>query len=144
MSTGGLANMEAMAQVLRGYLSPGAVKAEEWRQTLAEGCIYEDWGTEPISGRDRIVREVLAPVETSFADARHVIDETISDSTRLVVLGQFSGRFVAPYMGTVPTGGEVSWAVRDVWTFDEGRVIRIDIASDTARVAEAMAVESGS
>jgi predicted ester cyclase len=144
MGTGGLSNMEAMARILRGYLSPGAVEAEEWRQTLAEDCIYEDWGTEPISGRDRIVQEVLAPVGTSFADARHVIDETISDSTRLVILGQFSGRFVAPYMGTAPTCGEVSWAVRDVWTFDDGRVVRIDIASDTARVAEAMGVKSGS
>jgi hypothetical protein len=60
-----------------------------------------------------------------------------------VILGRFSGRFVEPYMGIEPTGGDVSWAVRDVWTFADGRVVRIDIASDTAVVAEQIGGNSG-
>ncbi len=134
-------NLEAMAAVLRGYVAVGGGESVNWDELLSEDCVYEDWSTEPIVGRERIVKEILAPYRSSFAGQHHVLRETIVDAERLVVLGEFHGRFVGAYLGIEPTGSEVSWAVRDVWTFREGDVVRIDIASDTKRVTEQMGVD---
>lgn len=110
---------------------------------MAEECLWEEWSLEaPIEGREAIVRDVLVPYRSAYPDGRHQIDRIICDGDAMVVLATFSGTFERPYGELQPTGTRVSWAVRDVWTFDEGKAIRVEIGTDGVRAAEQMGATS--
>lgn len=140
-----LTTLDAMAAVLRGYETKGGDTSTEWGDLLAEDCVYVDWSFGTLHGREAIEGTVLAPYLAAFADQHHEVHETICDGSRLVIVAQFKGRFVREYAGTPPTGTDVSWPVRDIWTFEDGQVVRIDIASDTLTATRALApADSGS
>lgn len=134
------ANLEAMALVVRGYQGKGGEHQPDWSRLLDPQCVYEDWSLGRIEGAEEIRRSILEPYVDSFADPYHEIEELVSDANRLVIVGRFVGRFVREYAGMAPTGIEVTWPVRDIWTFADGRIVRIDIASDTLESGRALGV----
>ena len=133
-------NLEAMAKFVRAL---GSTEASERFEVFADELVIDDWMEpgERLVGKADVVSVFFDPVVDAFNDYVFEVHETIIAGNSLVVLGHFTGRFVrsfVPGRGKKPipaTGERVRWTARDIYHFQEGRIVRIQYANDTLTVA---------
>jgi ABC-type transport system substrate-binding protein len=117
-----------------------------------ENVVLDDWLVpgEKLVGRDEVLGAAWEGLPGSPLDAltevRAEIHQTIISGNILVTMGHFTARFVkdvkwSPGAKPIPaTGEKVRWSFRDVYHFEDGKIVRVHYANDTLTVARQLGV----
>ena len=114
----------------------------------AENVILDDWMVpgEKLVGRDEVMGTAWGFPLDALTDYRAEIHQTIIPGNILVTMGHLTGRFVNDYIhkpGAKPipaTGKKIRWSFRDIYHFENGKIVRVHYANDTLTVARQLGV----
>jgi ketosteroid isomerase-like protein len=118
----------------------------------AENVRFDDWMVpgEKLVGRDEVLGTAWEGRQGSPLDAlteyRAEIHQTIISGNILVTMGHLTGRFVNDYItksGAKPipaTGEKIRWSFRDIYHFEDGKIVCVHYANDTLTVARQLGV----
>jgi hypothetical protein len=118
----------------------------------AENVRFDDWMVpgEKLVGRDEVLGAAWEGLPGSPLDAltevRAEIHQTIISGNILITMGHLTGRFVNDYItkpGAKPipaTGEKIRWSFRDIYHFEDGKIVHVHYANDTLTVARQLGV----
>lgn len=95
---------------------------------------------EEVIGFSNVVTAFFQPAEAAFADSEYDIKHLNAADNLVIVDAIFSARFVGSYHGVQPHGNRISWAMRDLFQIESGRITIMSFASDTLQVARQLGV----
>lgn len=133
-------NLIAMAGFIQTL---GSSNARERYEYFSDDLLIDDWMEpgEHVAGKGDVVDVFFDTVIDAFDDYIFEVHETIVAGNTLVVMGHFTGIFVRDFVPgrgakpIPPTHKKVRWTARDVYHFDEGKIVRINYGNDTLTVA---------
>jgi|MDTB01.1.fsa_nt_gb hypothetical protein len=111
-----------------------------------ENVVFDDWMIpgEKLVGRDEVLGAAWGPPLDAIHEVRAEVHQTIISGNILVTMGHYTGRFVNPYITKPgakpipPTGNPIRWTFRDIYHFEDGKIVRVQYANDTLTVARQM------
>ncbi len=68
-------------------------------------------------------QQLFAQMFTSFPDLRMTIQHQVAESDLVMTHKVFTGTHQEPFMGVVPTGKQISFAVIDILRIAEGKIV---------------------
>jgi len=138
-------NHEAMLAYVKAMESDDAAdRFPFW----AEHVVFDDWLVpgEKLVGRDDVMEAAWGGPLAALTEVRAEIHQTIISGNILVTMGHFTGRFVndikwSPGAKPIPaTGEKIRWSFRDIYHFEDGKIVRVHYANDTLTVARQLGV----
>lgn len=66
----------------------------------------------------------------AFPDGKHTIDETFEIGDRVFLRGSFAGTHTGDFMGTPPTGKEITLTFMNFDRFDDGKLVEHRVEVD--------------
>ena len=138
-------NHEAMLAYVKAMESDDAAdRFPFW----AENVVFDDWLVpgEKLVGRDDVMEAAWDGPLAALTEVRAEIHQTIISGAILVTMGHFTGRFVndikwSPGAKPIPaTGEKIRWSFRDIYHFEDGKIVRVHYANDTLTVARQLGV----
>ena len=114
----------------------------------AENVVFDDWLVpgEKLVGRDDVFEAAWDGPLAALTEVRAEIHQTIISGNILVTMGHFTGRFDndikwSPGAKPIPaTGEKIRWTFRDIYHFEDGKIVRAQYANDTLTVARQLGV----
>ena len=113
-----------------------------------ENVVLDDWLVpgEKLVGREDVFGAAWDGPLDALTEYRAEIHETIISGNILVAMGHLTGRFVKDITfssGAKPipaTGKKIRWSFRDIYHFENGKIVRVHYANDTLTVARQLGV----